>query len=303
MDKKDNIEDMLTTYFKDKTVPKSIEQTIKQNIAKLEEREQESSKEKTKTHTFYKNLKRVAAVFIIVISLGGVFTAYFINKKQKETLFIAKQEDNLAEEEINLNEEETTTKKGDSILSDTSNSTSETMRKEQYEVGMENSVGDYDQSYNHKDLYKNSDFIAVCRLIKENRSFAKDHFAIKTESEFEVLDVLKGENKNKSILVEYYGGTISLQEYINDQTPEQRIKKGYDKLSKEEIEGKTVKWVGDYNIEFSKKKRYVMFLNYDEKENKYYVTCDPYGIRELSEDGKLYNVDTKAFDIDIKELK
>lgn len=155
-----------------------------------------------------------------------------------------------------------------------------------------------------EDLYKEAELVIVGSYIKDNKCYITGPKAITTNAEFEVKEVLKGEYNSNKIDISYYGGTMLLGEYIECQTEDQLRKKGWDKLSKDELANKTISYsVDETGVNVLKNKEYVIFLKYSKEKGAYAVLSDGYGMREVSEDNKMYNLDTKTFDTKITELK
>ena len=47
---------------------------------------------------------------------------------------------------------------------------------------------------------------------------------------------------------------------------------------------------------------YLIFLSYDKEKDIYFVLADGYGMRKLSEDNKIFNLDTNSYDMSLDDL-
>ncbi|MCI9245677.1 MAG: hypothetical protein HFJ30_00775 [Clostridia bacterium] len=155
-----------------------------------------------------------------------------------------------------------------------------------------------------EDLYEIADLVIVGKYIKDIECYVDEYASIITEAQFEISEILKGDYQSKSININYYGGVVPLKDYISKQTEEQLIKKGISNLSTQQLESKTIEYVvEDSQVEVDDIKESVIFLSYDKEKDYYFVLCNGYGMREVSDDNKMYNLDTKTFDTNVTELK
>lgn len=160
------------------------------------------------------------------------------------------------------------------------------------------------KSIKPKDLYKDADLVIEGNYIKDNKCYVTDYSAIVTEANFEVSKVIKGNYTSNNININYYGGIVSVGEYMKSQTKEQLAKKGISDLSTAQLSNQTVEYlVEDAKVDVNTKDSYVIFLSYNTEKDYYFVLSDGYGMRKLSNNKELYNPDTKKFDTKITDLK
>ncbi len=160
------------------------------------------------------------------------------------------------------------------------------------------------KSIKPKDLYKDADLVIEGNYIKDNKCYVTDYSAIVTEARFEVSKVIKGNYTSNNININYYGGIVSVSEYMKSQTKEQLAKKGISDLSTAQLSNQTVEYlVEDAKVDVNTKDSYVIFLSYNTEKDYYFVLSDGYGMRKLSNNKELYNPDTKKFDTKITDLK
>lgn len=155
-----------------------------------------------------------------------------------------------------------------------------------------------------KDLYKQADVVIIGNYVTDNSISVGEANKIITESSFNIKEVIKGGNLLNSynnIDIEYYGGEVSIEDYVDHLDPDQIKKRGYDKLTEEEKRVSKIKYVPYKetlltNREKDTTKDYMIFLSYDETNNKYFILSEGYGMREIKEDDMLFNPDTQTFE-------
>ena len=138
----------------------------------------------------------------------------------------------------------------------------------------------------------------VSRYIETNEMYVTGEGQIISRRKVMVKDILKsnGEIKDSEIEIEYYGGAVSVSEFVRQVGKESEIVKkyGFDSLTEEEADrsyvgiesGLGTQWNSDY----------LMFLSYDESTGVYFVLCDGYGMRQLNENGEAFNIDTGEYE-------
>ncbi|MGE5456550.1 MAG: hypothetical protein ACM3O4_05570 [Ignavibacteriales bacterium] len=149
-----------------------------------------------------------------------------------------------------------------------------------------------------EDLYKSADLVFIGTKNKDNKTFVGINGLIITESNCNVKEIIKGTYYNNNININYYGGTIRLDEYINSLSEEQIRKKGFNEF---DIETRKTKLVGyplsKTSVLFENNIiEYMIFVNYDQERNMYFVMSDAYGVRKINEVGKVYNLDKEMFE-------
>lgn len=149
-----------------------------------------------------------------------------------------------------------------------------------------------------EDLYKNADLVFIGSRNRDNKTFVGINGLIITESNCNVKKIIKGNYNDLTININYYGGTIKLDEYMNSFSEEQILKKG---LNEFDTETRKTKFVG-YSLSKTSVLfennifEYLIFVNYDQERNMYFVMSDAYGVRKINEVGKAYNLDKEMFE-------
>ena len=107
---------------------------------------------------------------------------------------------------------------------------------------------------------------------------------IMTNGELEILDVLKGDIKDKNIKFRKVGGKMNYAEYLKGSPiKREKLKNNpeMDIYSKEEKEKMMVEEYVNGDIKLEEGKTYLMYLRYDKEFNTYFVDFYQYGTREL----------------------
>lgn len=111
------------------------------------------------------------------------------------------------------------------------------------------------------------------------------------------LKVVKGGVSENELEISFYGGSMSVYEYMTQISTERAENMGFDELSEEEAKTKYIgvpldKYAANPNEETS----YMFFLSYDEETGEYFVVCDAYGMKEVNENGEVWNIDSSEFE-------
>ncbi len=110
----------------------------------------------------------------------------------------------------------------------------------------------------------------------------KEYTAVMTYGNIEVLSVLKGEIKDKTIPFIKLGGEISFEEYEKGLEDSQKEK--LDLTSKLTVTEKKTSYVSYYpneDVKLEEGKIYLMYLNYNSDYDKYVCEFLQYGTREV----------------------
>lgn len=112
------------------------------------------------------------------------------------------------------------------------------------------------------------------------------------------FQIIKGETSYETKEISFYGGALPVSEFMKYARPDISAKRGYDKLTKFEADTKYVGVpVTKYSANPIEGTTYMFLLSYDESTGEYFVACDGYGVREVSEDGTgVWNPDTEEFE-------
>lgn len=136
---------------------------------------------------------------------------------------------------------------------------------------------------------KLSDNIVIAKVSKINGARNVDpktgeETLIMTEGELEILDVLKGDIKDKNIKFRRVGGRMNYAEYLKGSPiKREKLKNNpeMDIYSKEEKEKIMIEECANGDIKLEEGKTYLMYLRYDKEFNTYFVDFYQYGTREL----------------------
>ncbi len=148
------------------------------------------------------------------------------------------------------------------------------------------------------DLYKTVDLVFIGTKNNDNKTFVGTNGLIITEANYNVKTVLKGSYNTSTININYYGGSVSLEEYIKNLSKEQIQKKGLDKYNSKDRQTKLIGYkITDKSILTQvDSNEYLIFVNHDQENNIYFVVADAYGMRQIDQNKNVYNLDTKSFE-------
>ena len=105
-----------------------------------------------------------------------------------------------------------------------------------------------------------------------------------TEGELEILDVLKGDIKDKNIKFRRVGGKMNYAEYLKGSPiKREKLKNNpeMDIYSKEEKEKMMIEECANEDIKLEEGKTYLMYLKYNKELGTNLVKFYQYGAREL----------------------
>ena len=136
---------------------------------------------------------------------------------------------------------------------------------------------------------KLSDNIVIAKVSKINGATNVDpktgeETLIMTEGELEILDVLKGDIKDKNIKFRRVGGEMNYAEYLKGSPiKREKLKNNpeMDIYSKEEKEKMMIEECANEDIKLEEGKTYLMYLKYDKELGTNLVKFYQYGAREL----------------------
>ena len=136
---------------------------------------------------------------------------------------------------------------------------------------------------------KLSDNIVIAKVSKINGATNVDpktgeETLIMTEGELEILDVLKGDIKDKNIKFRRVGGRMNYAEYLKGSPiKREKLKNNpeMDTYSKEEKEKMMIEEYANEDIKLEEGKTYLMYLKYNKELGTNLVKFYQYGAREL----------------------
>ena len=136
---------------------------------------------------------------------------------------------------------------------------------------------------------KLSDNIVIAKVSKINGARNVDpktgeETLIMTEGELEILDVLKGDIKDKNIKFRRVGGKMNYAEYLKGSPiKREKLKNNpeMDIYSKEEKEKMMIEECANEDIKLEEGKTYLMYLKYNKELGTNLVKFYQYGTREL----------------------
>ena len=104
----------------------------------------------------------------------------------------------------------------------------------------------------------------------------------------EILDVLKGDLKEKSVIIKKLGGRMKYKEYLKgSKTLREKIKNNPEmKMTEEEEEKEYVEYVPQNDVLLEEGKTYLFYLTKDKEDGIYGVEFLQYGSRELEKISK-----------------
>ncbi len=152
-------------------------------------------------------------------------------------------------------------------------------------------------------LYTLSDVVLTGWFVKENKTLAISG-SVFTQATIKVDQVIKGTLTDQQMKkgmdnVIYAGGEVLLDDYLNSLDPERLNNPKAGPLpTKEERKSKKIveKVAKQANKDKNTKEKLLIFLNYDEKRNLYFVGSDAYSMLKIDKGGNVFSPDTKTFD-------
>ena len=103
---------------------------------------------------------------------------------------------------------------------------------------------------------------------------------VMTNGELEILDVLKGDIKDKKVKFSRLGGTMKYSEYLKGSTSTREKIANNPEMKRLSNNDLIESYIHD-DIKIEEGKTYLMYLRYDKEFNTYFVDFYQYGTREL----------------------
>lgn len=145
-----------------------------------------------------------------------------------------------------------------------------------------------------EDLYKTADVVVEGTFGETINTYVCEHSLPVTQVIFNVESVNKGVIPKRSIIVEYYGGTVPMYSYLNTLTEEQIAKMGIDR-SVVDVSKMTVTYgVTKESVIVNQSETYMLFLSYDAENDTYFILCDAYGACKM-DDGLIYSLQEEKY--------
>ena len=148
-----------------------------------------------------------------------------------------------------------------------------------------------------EDLADTSDIIVYGEYLGDKRTYANEVGRPVTVGGFSIEQVLKGDIQGTEIDIEYYGGKVSVEEYLKTQDEDSIKKAGFDKLTNSEREIKTV------GVEPTKEsvaaysgQKYICYLSFNEETGVYFVLSDAYGMRPADDQNNFFNPENESYE-------
>lgn len=140
-----------------------------------------------------------------------------------------------------------------------------------------------------EDLYQIADVVIVGTFGETVQTYVCEHSLPVTQVMFHVESTNKGTIPQSSVVVEYYGGTVSMSSYLDTLTAEQIAKRGLDRPDVD-ISNMTVTYeTTKESVVVDRSGTYMLFLSYDAARDTYFILCDAYGACKM-EDGLVYSL-------------
>ena len=134
---------------------------------------------------------------------------------------------------------------------------------------------------NMNSLFELADVVIVGSLKENVETYVSDNALPVTTARISVERMYKGTVDKPEILIDYYGGTVSMKEYAAKQSKEQLQKKIPD--YSDEVYGnmKVGYSISKTDVTIENGKQYLLYLAYNKMNKKYFVLCDGYGARRM----------------------
>ena len=131
---------------------------------------------------------------------------------------------------------------------------------------------------------KSNDSIVIAKISKingaTNVSPKGTETMVMTNGELEILDVLKGDIKDKKVKFSRLGGTMKYSEYLKGSTSTREKIANNPEMKRLSNNDLIESYIHD-DIKIEEGKTYLMYLRYDKEFNTYFVDFYQYGTREL----------------------
>lgn len=152
-----------------------------------------------------------------------------------------------------------------------------------------------------EDMFEISDVVVEGTFGDTLNTYVSDNSFPVTQVAFNVNSTLKGNVPDSKIIVEYYGGTVSMYSYLDSLTEEQILKRGID-CSVAEASKMTVSYADTKeSVSVNTSDTYMLFLTYDKETDTYFILCDAYGACKMDH-GCIYSLaEEKYVSVDFKD--
>ena len=210
---------------------------------------------------------------VVILAIVGYVAIYKLNilknkKNDKETTRIE-----VAKTEVSTNDE---------LLNDPN------VKYGKEEIGktIKNKMDfDFEENLSKKDVRNDhAKDIVIAKVSKingaTNVSKKGEGTIIATNGELEILDVLKGDIKDKKVKFSRLGGTMKYSEYLKGSTSIREKIASNPEMKRLSNNDLIESYIHD-DIKIEEGKTYLMYLRYDKEFNTYFVDFYQYGTREL----------------------
>lgn len=148
-----------------------------------------------------------------------------------------------------------------------------------------------------EDLYENADLVIIGTYKEtKNTYYAKDYGRLISTGVVEAETVVKGNLIDMNFEIEYYGGIMSVSDFINQNGKEVTKQFVSDNLEEQEVKERYIGEKSGTSVNAREGHKYLMFLNYDKDTDHYFVGSDGYGMREVNNEGKVWNIDSSKYE-------
>lgn len=144
-----------------------------------------------------------------------------------------------------------------------------------------------------KDLFRVADIVVKGRFEETVSTFVSNHSMPVTRIMFAIEEVYKGEADSDRIAVDYYGGTVSLSDYLKTLSPGEIVKLG--PYSADDLQYATVTYAQTKeSVVIESESAYLLFLSHDAENDIRFILCDAYGACKMK-DGLIYDLVNDAY--------
>lgn len=145
-----------------------------------------------------------------------------------------------------------------------------------------------------KDMYRVANVVVKGKFESEVDTYVAEHSMPVTRALFTVEKVFKGMTDSKKIIVNYYGGTVSLSDYLATLSAEEITKLGFDSTTMDLNNATLVYAQTKESVVVNNEDTYVLFLSYDKEKDIYFILCDAYGACKMK-NGKVYDLMNESY--------
>jgi len=145
-------------------------------------------------------------------------------------------------------------------------------------------------------LLENANIVVIGEFLGTDSTTVTETMLFISEGRVKVAEVIKGEaDSDDTLPISFYGGTVPVAQIVESVSPARLEKYGWLNMTKEEQQTFLITYSSSVDhADLKEGETYLFFLGDNEYGN--FVMCGGLGAREVNEEGKVYNPDTRLYD-------